>query len=183
MADDCAPDLADTQGGTPDPPSGLDGRRRIGLVVAVAAGVIVLDQLTKWWALETLSTRTIDVVWKLRFILVENKGTAFSLTQSGGPIITVLALVVVGGLLWYSRGVRSKWALVALGLIAGGAIGNLIDRAFRGDGGLMQGAVIDFIDVQFWPVWNVADMGVTIGAVLLVVVMAFSPAEGADTDG
>jgi len=177
MADDSGPELAQTPGPTKGPASGLDGRRRLGLVVAVAAGVVVVDQLTKWWAIETLSTRTIDVVWKLRFILVENKGTAFSLTQSGGPVITLLALAVVGGLLWYSRGVSSKWGLVALGLIAGGAIGNLIDRAFRGDAGFMQGAVVDFIDVQFWPVWNVADMGVTIGAVLLVVVMVFSPAE------
>jgi signal peptidase II len=163
--------------------SSTDARKRIGLVLAVAAAVIVVDQLTKWWAVETLSTRTIDVVWKLRLILVENRGTAFSLTQSGGPLITLLALVVVGGLLWYSRGVRSRLGLVALGLIAGGAVGNLIDRAFRGDVGFMQGAVIDFIDVQFWPVWNVADMGVSIGAVLLVIVLAFSPGDGADTDG
>jgi len=158
-------------------------RHRLGLVLAVAAVVVVLDQLTKWWAVSTLSNQTIDVVWKLRLILVENRGTAFSLTQSGGPVITLLALAVVGGLLWYSRGVRSRWALVALGMIAGGAIGNLIDRAFRGDAGFMQGAVIDFIDVRFWPVWNVADMGVSIGAVLLVLVLAFSPGDGVDADG
>jgi len=158
-------------------------RHRLGLVLAVAAVVVVLDQLTKWWAVSTLSNQTIDVVWKLRLILVENRGTAFSLTQSGGPVITLLALAVVGGLLWYSRGVRSRWALVALGMIAGGAIGNLIDRAFRGDAGFMQGAVIDFIDVRFWPVWNVADMGVSIGAVLLVLVLAFSPGVGVDADG
>ena len=158
-------------------------RHRLGLVLAVAAVVVVLDQLTKWWAVSTLSNQTIDVVWKLRLILVENRGTAFSLTQSGGPVITLLALAVVGGLLWYSRGVRSRWALVALGMIAGGAIGNLIDRAFRGDAGFMQGAVIDFIDVRFWPVWNVADMGVSIGAVLLVLVLAISPGDGVDADG
>jgi signal peptidase II len=158
-------------------------RHRLGLVLAVAAVVVVLDQLTKWWAVSTLSNQTIDVVWKLRLILVENRGTAFSLTQSGGPVITLLALAVVGGLLWYSRGVQSRWALVALGMIAGGAIGNLIDRAFRGDAGFMQGAVIDFIDVRFWPVWNVADMGVSIGAVLLVLVLAFSPGDGVDADG
>jgi signal peptidase II len=97
-------------------------------------------------------------------------------------VITLLALAVVAGLLWYSRGVRSRWGLVALGLVAGGALGNLIDRAFRGDAGFMQGAVIDFIDVQFWPVWNVADMAVSIGAVLLVIVLAFS-GDGADADG
>ena len=158
-------------------------RHRLGLVLAVAAVVVVLDQLIKWWAVSMLSNQTIDVVWKLRLILVENRGTAFSLTQSGGPVITLLALAVVGGLLWYSRGVRSRWALVALGMIAGGAIGNLIDRAFRGDAGFMQGAVIDFIDVRFWPVWNVADMGVSIGAVLLVLVLAFSPGDGVDADG
>ena len=161
----------------------ISPRRRLGLVVAVAAAVVVLDQLTKWWAVSTLSHETIDVVWKLRFILVENRGTAFSLTQSGGPVITLLALAVVGGLLWYSRGVQSRWALVALGMIAGGALGNLIDRAFRGDAGFMQGAVVDFIDVQFWPVWNVADMAVSIGAVLLVIVLAFAPGDGAAADG
>jgi signal peptidase II len=166
----------------PDVEPSAFGWRRLGLVLAVATTVVVVDQLTKWWAVETLSTRTIDIVWKLRLTLVENRGTAFSLTQSGGPLITLLALAVVGGLLWYSRGVRSRWALVALGLIAGGAIGNLIDRAFRGDAGFMQGAVIDFIDVQFWPVWNVADMGVTVGAVLLVLVMVFGPTDGSDAD-
>ncbi len=174
MPDDTLPD---------EVASPISARRRVGLVLAVAAAVVVLDQLTKWWAVSTLTDQTIDVVWKLRLILVENRGTAFSLTQSGGPVITLLALAVVGGLLWYSRGVQSRWALVALGLIAGGAIGNLVDRAFRGDAGFMQGAVIDFIDVQFWPVWNVADMGVSIGAVLLVVVLAFSPGDGADADG
>ena len=67
---------------------------------------------------------------------------------------------MVGGLLWYSRGVRPDWGLVALGLIVGGALGNLVDRAFRGDAGFLQGAVVDFIDVQWWPVFNVADMAV-----------------------
>ena len=64
----------------------MSPRRRLGLVLAVAAAVVVLDQLTKWWAVSTLSHQTIDVVWKLRLILVENRGTAFSLTQSGGPV-------------------------------------------------------------------------------------------------
>jgi signal peptidase II len=179
MPDDTRPD----DEAIPVEAAPTDGRRRIGLVLAVAAAVIAVDQLTKWWAVETLSTRTIDVVWKLRLILVQNRGSSFSLTQSGGPVLSLLALVVVGGLLWYSRGVRSRWGLVALGLVAGGAIGNLVDRAFRGDAGFMQGAVVDFIDVQFWPVWNVADMAISIGAVLLVVVLAFSPGDGADGDG
>jgi signal peptidase II len=58
---------------------------------------------------------------------------------------------------------------VALGLIAGGALGNLADRAFRAGDGFMGGAVIDFIDVQWWPVWNVADMALVFGVILLFV--------------
>ena len=58
---------------------------------------------------------------------------------------------------------------VAAGLITGGALGNLVDRAFRGDEGFLHGSVVDFIDVRFWPVFNVADSAVCIGAVLLVV--------------
>ena len=113
------------------------------------------------------------MVGTLRLSWSRTGARAFSLTQSGGPVITLLALAVVGGLLWYSRGVRSRWGRSPLGLVAGGALGNLIDRAFRGDAGFMQGAVIDFIDVQWWPVFNVADMAVSIGAVLLVIVLAF----------
>jgi signal peptidase II len=55
-------------------------------------------------------------------------------------------------------------------MILGGALGNLIDRAFRAGDGVMGGAVVDFIEVQWWPVWNVADMGVVLGASLLLVV-------------
>ena len=58
---------------------------------------------------------------------------------------------------------------MAAGLIGGGAVGNLIDRAVRGDQGFMHGAVVDFINLQWWPVFNVADMGVVVGAILLVV--------------
>jgi signal peptidase II len=145
----------------------------------VAAVVLLLDQLTKWWALDTLTTETIHVVWTLQFNLVRNTGAAFSLGGGAGAIIAPVALVVVVALLWQGRSVSSRLGAVALGMVLGGALGNLLDRALRGDGGFMQGAVVDFIDLQWWPVFNVADMGVVIGGILLALVYWFDSGEGA----
>jgi signal peptidase II len=64
---------------------------------------------------------------------------------------------------------------VAVGLVLGGALGNLIDRALRGGGGFLGGAVVDFIDFQWWPIFNVADSCVVIGAILLIIVTVFRP--------
>lgn len=146
------------------------------LVLGVAAAVLVADQLSKWWALENLDTQTIDLVWTLRLNLTFNRGAAFSFGGGGGfgPYIGLAALAVVGVLLWTGRQFSSKFGAVALGLVLGGALGNLADRAFRGDG-LFDGAVIDFIDVQWWPIFNVADMGVVIGAILLAIVGMRAP--------
>lgn len=146
-------------------------RPHLALVAGVALAVLVADQLSKWWAVENLDDQIIDVVWTLRFNLTFNRGAAFSMGGGGGfgPLIGLLAVGVVGVLLYTGRQFGTKLGAVALGLVLGGAIGNLCDRAFRGDG-FMQGAVVDFIDVQFWPVWNVADMGVVIGGLLLAFI-------------
>jgi signal peptidase II len=139
------------------------------VVLVIAVAVLVGDQLTKEWALRGLADGPIDVVGSLRWNLAFNTGTAFSLgsDQGLGPWISLLAIGVVIGL---SLGYTSRFRLgaVAAGLITGGAIGNLADRAFRGDDGLLQGAVVDFIDLQWWPVFNVADMAIVVGAFLLV---------------
>jgi len=143
--------------------------RRV-LLAAVAAAVLALDQLTKWWALEHLSNgRVVEVVGTLRLRLTFNTGMAFSLAGGFAPWIAVVALAVVVFLIWQGRSVATRSGAVALGLVLGGALGNLADRAFRGDGGFFDGAVVDFIDLQWWPVFNVADMGVVVGGVLLVV--------------
>ena len=135
----------------------------------VAAGVVVLDQLTKHWAVNRLSDgRDIDLIGSLRFHLTFNSGMAFSRGQGLGPIIGIVAVVVVVVLLRSLRREGSLLLDVATGLVIGGALGNVLDRVFRGDG-LMDGSVIDFIDVQWWPIFNVADMAVTIGGILLVV--------------
>ena len=85
-----------------------------------------------------------------------------------GPWIALLGIAVVTTL---AMGYPSRFKLgaTAAGLIAGGALGNLADRAFRGDEGFLHGAVVDFIDPNWWPIFNIADIGVTVGGVLLVL--------------
>lgn len=145
--------------------------RRLKIVAAVGAAVLIADQASKWWALNRLQDGEIfDLFWTLRFNLFYNTGVAFSLgTDSGlGPWISLLAIGVVVAV---SFGATSRYKLgaVASGLISGGALGNLMDRAFRGDDGFLHGAVIDFIDPQWWPVFNIADAAIVVGAFLLVV--------------
>ena len=147
------------------------------LVVAVI--VIVLDQLTKHWAINRLSDgRDIDVIGSLRFNLAFNSGMAFSRGEGLGPIIGVVAVVVVAVLLVGLRREGSRLSDIASGMVIGGALGNVVDRLFRGDG-WFHGSVVDFIDVQWWPIFNVADMAITIGGVLLVLGTVFAGPSGA----
>ena len=137
------------------------------LLIAVAAAVLLADQLTKLWALRALEHDTIHLFWTIRLRLVFNQGTAFGLGTSLAPAITVLAVVVSGlliGLTW-STTRRSVAALA--GLVLGGALGNLGDRAFRG-GGFFGGSVVDFVDPQWWPVFNLADAAISVGVVVFL---------------
>lgn len=139
------------------------------VALASAASVVGADQLTKWWALNALDDgRVVELVWTLRLRLVFNTGAAFSSFQGVGPLLGIVAATIAAGLLLSRRLAPDTWSAVAAGCIAGGALGNLCDRLFRPDGGFLSGAVVDFIDVQWWPVWNVADMGVVLGAAALV---------------
>ena len=135
----------------------------------VAGGVVLVDQLTKWWATNALDDgHMIHLVWTLRLNLVFNSGAAFSTGRGLGPVLGVLAVGVVLVLIRLGRMFQSRGMAIALGAVLGGALGNLADRAFRsGGGGFLGGYVVDFIDVQWWPVWNVADMGIVCGAVAL----------------
>ena len=154
-------------------------RQPLAVIAAVAVAVVALDQLTKWWALEALTdpVRTIDIVGSLRLRVIENTGTAFSLTSDSGPWVSVVALVVVGVLLRSGRDQRSPWVLASYGLVVGGTLGNLADRLFRaGDGGFLSGPVIDMVDLQWFPVFNLADSALTVGIVLLVVAGLFTDA-------
>ena len=139
----------------------------------VAAIVIVIDQLAKHWAINRLSDGDIDVIGSLRFNLTYNSGMAFSRGEGFGPIIGVVAVVVVAVLLVGLRREGSRLGDIASGMVIGGALGNVVDRLFRGDA-WFHGSVIDFIDLQWWPIFNVADMAITIGGVLLVLGTVFA---------
>ena len=157
-------------------PAGSAARPAWGLTALVAIAVVAVDQLTKWWAVEALDDGPIDVVGSLRLRLIFNEASAFSIGggSAWGPLVTVAALVIIAGLLWFLRSASGRWAAVAAGLVIGGAIGNLIDRAARSDRGFMGGGVVDFVDLGWWPVFNVADAAVVVG-VLLLLALSFLP--------
>jgi signal peptidase II len=138
--------------------------------VAIAISVVAIDQLTKHWAVTSLGTdREIDLFWTLRFNLAFNNGMAFGQAQGFGPYIAVVATLVIVYLLISLSNEASRMGTIGMGLLIGGAAGNLIDRLFRGDEGFLQGAVVDFIDLQWFPIFNVADMAVNVGAGLLIL--------------
>jgi signal peptidase II len=156
---------------------GRADRSRLGRVVAIGAAVVVLDQIVKLLALErlTLGVPVTVVPGLIALTLVMNTGLAFGLL-AGVPagwrwivgLLSVLALVVLLRIalrILPSGGWREQ---TAMGLIFGGAVGNLIDR-------VRFGAVVDFIDVHFrgwhWPAFNVADSAITVGVAVLVLVM------------
>lgn len=171
MTDDASADVLPTSAS-----KSSDGQRSQGsragvpaLTVVIAVAVLIIDQLTKRWALSALSEAPPrHVIWTLQWNLTRNSGMAFSQAQGIGPFIGIVALLVVLWLAWSSRSMTSKLATVAAGLVAGGALGNLADRIFRG-GRLLHGAVIDFVDLQWFPIFNVADMAIDIGGVLFVI--------------
>jgi signal peptidase II len=161
-----------------DPPRSSLSQLRWSLPTALA--VIAVDQLTKRWALSTLTAGScdqpdacIDLVGGLRLHLVYNTGAAFTRGEGYGPLIGVVAFVMAGFLLYLSTRRTDRVGIVLFGAIAGGAIGNLLDRIFRADDGLLSGAVIDFIDVQWWPVFNIADSAIVVGVIGLMIHMLF----------
>jgi len=140
---------------------------RIPLLIAL--GIVVFDQLTKQWALSALGDgRDIHVIWTLQWNLTFNSGMAFSRGEGLGPLIAVAATLVIVWLLLSLNRDATKMSIAGMGLVIGGAAGNLIDRLFRGDAWL-RGAVVDFIDFQWFPIFNVADIAINVGAGLLIL--------------
>jgi signal peptidase II len=144
-------------------------RRALPALAAVAAAVVAVDHVTKWFAQRELVTGPVDLLGSLRLRLIYNRGAAFGLGSRFAPLIALVVVAVIIAIVGFGRTVERTAPRVALAAIIGGAIGNLLDRTFREGSGFLGGPVVDFIDLQWWPVFNVADMAVTIGAVVLAL--------------
>jgi len=139
--------------------------RRLATASAVAVAVVAADQLTKWWAVDRLSHGPVHVIGTLDFQLERNTGSAFSLFQGDAAVLAILAVVLIAGLAVLVRLSASLGRAALLGLVIGGAIGNLADRFFRGD----HGAVVDFVALHWWPTFNLADASIVVGCLLLAI--------------
>jgi lipoprotein signal peptidase len=159
-----------------DVPSGLAvriPRRRMGIVVAVAVAVLALDIATKCIIVATLSpTQSIRLLGGFLHLRQDrNPGAAFSFAPGLTILFSLIAITVIVVILRSSRRIRSlPWA-ITLGLLLGGATGNLIDRIFRAPG-LFRGWVVDWIQIPHWPVFNLADSAIVCGGILAVLLSA-----------
>ena len=133
--------------------------------------VLIADQISKWWAQMSLPmAQAIKVTDFLNWFLIYNPGAAFSfLSQAGGWqrwFFTIIGIVAAAVIIWLlQKNTQDRPFCIALALILGGAIGNVLDR-------LLYGAVVDFIDVHYqgwhWPAFNIADSAITLGVILLI---------------
>jgi len=149
---------------------------KLGITLALA--VLVLDQASKWWILHQVMQppRAIEVTSFFNLVLAWNRGVSFGMFSSAnayGPLLlTGLALAIVLALGVWLYKVETRFSALALGLIIGGAIGNVIDR-------VQFGAVVDFLDFHLmgyhWPAFNVADSAICVGAAMLILESLFQP--------
>ena len=136
-------------------------------MVLTALFVFLIDQVSKVFALRFLASVPAQPVIPgvFHLTLVENTGVAFGLFRGHGLVVTLATLAVLGGLGWSvlrSQRPPARWTVLGMGLILGGAAGNLLDR-------VRLGAVVDFFDFRVWPVFNVADSCITVGAFLVAL--------------
>ncbi len=158
---------------------------RLGLVVA--ALVILFDQATKWWIIEVVMQPPriiLELTPFFNLVMGWNRGISFGLFDGDSAvnvwILPLVALAIVAALVVWLRRVQGAWLASAIGLVIGGALGNVVDR-------LRFGAVADFLDFHIagyhWPAFNVADSGITVGVAMLVLDSLFMRAEKPKSKG
>jgi signal peptidase II len=144
-------------------------QRHAAVVLFTAAGVAYfLDRISKAWVERSLPGKPVDLIpgiFTLRF--TTNSGGAFSIGGSTPWIFATATIVVSIVIVATAFRHRSTLTAIALGLILGGALGNLTDRIVRGPG--FSGQVVDFVDLHVWPIFNVADSAIVVGAMLLAI--------------
>lgn len=160
-------------------------QRKVGLLAAIATTIVILDLISKIVIVATIKPEEpVRVLGGLVYLsLIRNSGAAFSFATGMTWLLALIAIGVVIVIIRMAPRLRSTPWAVSLGLVLGGAIGNLIDRIFRAPG-ILQGHVVDFVSVfgpnaEYFPVFNVADSAITIGGISLVVTALL----GIDFDG
>jgi signal peptidase II len=169
-----APGTPGTPGTQPGGP-GVARRRRIGVLLGIAVFVLAADAITK--ALVVVHLRPgvpVHVLGNVLMLnLLRNSGAAFSVGTGNTIVFTAIAVVVVVYIVRTARNLRSVGWAITLGLLLGGALGNLADRIFRAPG-LFRGDVVDWIELtRYWPVFNVADSAIVCGGILTVLLAMF----------
>lgn len=143
--------------------------RRYLIGLGIASAVVVADLLTKRYAALNFDGNPVEVIpGFFGFTFVENPGGAFGMFQNGGVVIGIAAVIITLVVLVVLAAERPMAETVALGLVVGGAVGNLVDRFARGDG-IIDGAVIDWVELWWIPTFNIADTSVTVAVALLLI--------------
>lgn len=138
------------------------------LAISVAAAGLAIDQVTKAIVSATTPDHVHVIGSLLQLQLVHNAGAAFSTGTHFTIVLTLIAIVAAGAVLWFIGRLGSVIWAVALGLLLAGVCGNLADRLFRSPG-VLRGHVVDFLMLPHWPVFNVADMCINVAAALILV--------------
>jgi signal peptidase II len=133
----------------------------------VAIVVVVADQVSKSLAVSRLSSAPVNLFGPFKLELTYNTGVSFGLATGFVRPIIVIVVVILVVVLWFGRAVPNTMAAVGVGMIVGGALGNLADRVFRAH----HGAVVDFLYSGFWPTFNIADASIVCGVVVLGVAL------------
>jgi signal peptidase II len=159
-------------------PQALSGRRRTGLLAATAASALLLDVLSKIVVVATLEGRPpVELLGGGLYLDVHrNPGAAFSMATGMTWLLSLIALGVVAAIVRLAPRLRSTGWAFGLGLVLGGALGNLVDRLLRAPGPL-RGHVVDYLsllapDGRVWPVFNMADSAIVCGGVVLILLAA-----------
>lgn len=159
--------LAEEFGRDDTSPGQESDKTALPVIIFVALAVLLADQVTKYLVVQNIPfgeswslTPEIGRLVSLTFIV--NTGAAFGMFPQLGNIFTVVAIMVIAGILVFHQRlpVESWWVRLSLGLQLGGAMGNLLDR-------LARGYVVDFVDVGFWPIFNLADVSIVMGVAML----------------
>lgn len=155
------------------------------LIGIIFAASIIIDQLTKYWALNVLRDGgSIKIIGEfLRFTYAENRGAAFSILQGQRIffVIATITMLTVLAYIYFKTKNIAKLSKLSIAMIAGGAIGNFIDR-------IRFGFVVDFIDVRFgsfynFPIFNIADSFVVCGTILMILLILFNKFEKSEING